>query len=528
MTSSKTVSRSPLPSASVGETEFQELLQTANFGFHCETPKLIETHISWVLLTGEFAFKVKKRVKFTFVDYSTLAKRKHYCEKELELNRRFAPDLYLSVVPISLINNELHFEDDSNIVDYAVKMSQFDQSEILANSLTHPDLDGCAFERFGVHLATLHDQSAQFAQPRVESEISQKIRTTLLKRFGIESSPTMGIGPTPGDANQVSKDAKENISFLLTQWRNSNLTEPLRRLELWTSNEIARLTHRFRSRKLHGFIRRCHGDMHLNNLLFRSGEIAAFDGIEFNENFQFVDTASDLAFPLMDLVAFEKSAWAFRLLNSYIETARDFELLDVIQFYIVYRALVRAKVTWMNPENHTNDLHREAVAPWLRYLNTALSMAQPATPFLAITHGLSGSGKSTRALEYVENQGAIRLRSDVVRNWMPSQGSEKYSDHSRTQVYRYLRELATRVLNTHHSVIVDATFLAREHRRMFEELAKTKRIPFKILNCDAAPDVLRQRLSTRTNDPSEANLEVLDWQLANRVPLTISELEFVE
>jgi uncharacterized protein len=475
--------------------------------------KLLETHISYVVLTGDYAYKIKKRCKFNFVDYSTLDLRHHFCLKELEYNRRLAPELYLEVVPIyEKENGSLRVAASPEVspgsaqpIEYAVKMRQFPQEIILSARVDHHELTAASVDQFAKDVARFHDEIERVA-PELEC-----IQPNRIRQDAIDNIVALQAG--------LSQDARSH-SLLMS-------------LLDWTEREFDLRKRAFQSRIERGFVRRCHGDMHLNNLIQLQGRVLAFDCIEFNEEFQWIDVLSDLAFPFMDFVAKGRSDLAWRLLNAYLEARDDWLGLEVLRFYAVYRALVRAKVHWMAAPKRLTSGCRIGVdpqpGPWEPYIKTAVSLAFPAPPRLTITYGLSGSGKSTKAMKSVEKQGGLRIRSDVERNRVSKSSSthRKYAQESKDQIYVHLCELSRLLLSWNYNVIVDATFLKHAWRQRFRELAENMQVAFELLACEAPIDELERRIANRRSDASEATMAVLHQQLAENEPLTERELAHV-
>ncbi len=501
------------------ELEIERLLTAAAFPHAVDNLQLLETHISWVILAGEFAYKIKKPVKFEFVDYSTLPLRRKFCELEVELNRRFAPNLYLGVVPVLASEGQLKIgaadwqQGSSTIepLDYAVKMRQFPQTAIVATRLQHPALTAESVEEFGKYIARFHDA--------IECAI-----------------PTMKcVQP-----DCIAKDALDNFESLKAAFNNDYRCGLLQKLERWSVEQLRLLTTKFEQRLNSGFVRRCHGDLHLKNIVQLDGQLHAFDGIEFNEELQWIDVLSELAFPVMDFTARGRGDLGWRLLNSYLEATGDYDALDVLRFYLVYRALVRAKVTWLNPQNRApavreedgdGDLNLDQLAgPWDKYLGAAKHFAFDLQPQLSITHGFSGSGKSTLAINAIEQHGGIRLRSDVERHRLAGKFkvTDKYTPEMNEWVYAQVLNLAERIAEAGFPVVADATFLLFKHRQPFQELAEKMKLNFRIIACEASFDELCRRLRERGPDPSEATTGVLEQQMETHDPLTTEELQFVQ
>ena len=459
--------------------------------------RVVETHISWVFLTGSFAYKIKKPVTLPFLDFSTLRRRRHFCLEELRLNRRLAPDLYLGVVPIGgstaapRVGRKPAFE-------YAVKMRQFPDTARLDRRLAGNALPAAALPEFAERLARFHLGLTAIAAPAA----------------------------TPTDA------ARRNLAQL----------EPLARgvarhavhaLRAWTEREGAGLASLFAERAAAGAYRECHGDLHLQNLLLQGGEIVAFDALEFDVQLRRIDTMSEISFLAMDLIAHGRSDLAYTFLNRYLEITGDYGALDVLRFYLVYRALVRAKVCAIKAAQRAGKRR----APFGPYLATAGALAAPARrPLLLITHGLSGSGKTQLTTELVARLPALRLRSDLERKRLhglhadarthSAVGEGLYAAAPSRQTYAELGKHADRALRHGFNVIVDATFLRAGERSVFRQIAAANEARFAILDCTAAPGELRRRIRARAaaaRDASEATLEVLEQQLRDRQPFDSSD-----
>lgn len=434
----------------------------------------IETHISWVLLAGAFAWKVKKPITLPFLDYSSIDKRRACCEEELRLNRRFAPQLYLEVVDL---NGEP-----------AVKMRRFDEAQRLDHVSANGDLTGAQLSAFA------RDLSAYQA--------------------AVLPTPTFGI------PESILADALENFAELKRLLPDA--VGHLGRLKQWTQNEFARRQSDFIRRKAQGKIREGHGDLHLGNLILLGGRIVPFDGIEFNANLRHIDVASEIAFTLLDLLDHQRPGLATWLLSEWLTYSGDFDALTVLRFYLVYRAMVRAKVTALQ-ENRDASLN---------YLSFALRLTNPPAPTLTITCGLSGSGKtylSSRRLASADFLHTVRIRSDVERKRLyglppnADSGGTIYGPAATLRTYAHLAEIAEQALHAGWSVIVDAAFLKRAERATFARLAHTLGVRFAILAAEATPATCAARLATRKNDASEATAAVLADQLQWFEPLDANE-----
>lgn len=460
--------------------------------------QLIETHISWVFLCGPYAYKIKKAINLGFLDFTTLDKRKFYCEEELRLNGRLAPELYLAVVPITGTPDQPQLGGSGEAFEYAVKMRRFPQ-EVLLSYMQQQNLLA------NTHIDQIIAQVAGFHQ----------------------TIPAATEGTEYGDPEHVAAPVRENIVQIREHLRDSRHVQLLDRVNQWAEHEHQARYEQFRQRKQRGFIRECHGDMHLGNMAVVDDRVVIFDGIEFNPDLYWIDVMSEAAFLCMDLEYHKKRDFAFRFLNGYLEKTGDYLGLRVFRYYLAYRAMVRAKVACIRLSQQTGrDLQSPDAQEFERYLRLALSYTQPQRPALFITHGLSGSGKSTLSGPLVEPLATIRIRSDRERQRMFGKGKREgeaatigggvYSEDATRQTYAKLAELAEAVLESGYSAIIDATFLGRQQRDLFKQLADHLGVPIRILFFRADADVLRQRIRERQHagrDISEADLSVLEHQL---------------
>jgi aminoglycoside phosphotransferase family enzyme/predicted kinase len=458
--------------------------------------RLVETHISWVFLTGRYAYKVKKPVKLPFVDFSTLKRRKHFCEEELRVNRRFAPELYRHVVPIggSLAAPRI---GRTPAFEYAVEMQEFPSDARLDRRLAADGVPRAAFGELGARLAELHA-----GLPRVRRPAAEDISATALRNV----------------------DELERVM-------NGRGRRTLAALRAWTEDECARLTPVFARRAAAGAHRECHGDLHLQNLLWRDGKIVAFDALEFDRKLRDIDVVSEIAFLAMDLQAHDRVDLEYELLSRYLETGGDYGGVDVLMFYLVYRALVRAKVAAIKAAQAAAEGHDAE-----RYLATAVELAAARAPLLVITHGLSGSGKTTATDELVSRLPAIRARSDLERKRLhgleplgrsgSGLGAGLYAASANAKTYAALGEIADTLLRNGQNALIDATFLRRSERGDFRQIAAANAARFAILDCAASPAELKRRVRARARrgrDASEADLDVLEHQLSTVEPLDRAE-----
>ncbi len=469
----------------------------------------IETHASWVILTGAHAYKIKKPVDLGFLDYSTLEKRRSACYEELYLNHRLAPELYIDVVPITGSVNTPHMNGVGDAIEYAVHMREFDQSCRLDHMLERGVLGMEDMDAAAKHLAAFH-AAAPISDPS--------------KHYG-----------RARDIHRVVLDNFSAITPLLAGKQASRFTS----LQTWSDSQYRKRRIEMNTRFNLGYVRECHGDLHLANLVKYRARILAFDRIEFSEALRWIDVMNDSAFLVMDLLFHKRTELAFRFLNSYLQVTGDYRGLSVLRYYLVYRALVRAKVALLQA-GQAGDTTASAATKQdaYRHIELADSFIQPRQVQLILMHGLSGSGKTWLSDRLMTAMPAVRLRSDVERKRIHGQiieaqssdvpGEGLYSQSAAQRTYRELAELAEQVCRAGWTVIVDAAFLRIWQRRMFEDLAARLAIPCVILDCQASDTVLKQRVEQRrveANDISDADAAVLQYQLRTAQPLEAHERE---
>lgn len=455
----------------------------------------IETHVSWVLLDGEHAWKIKKPLELGFLDFRELEIRRHCCEEELRLNRRLAPSLYLDVVPVTGAPDLPRFGGTGPAIEYALRMKQFAAGALFSELLDAGRLTGAIIDRIAERLAAFQAVAAP-ADP----------------------------GTPWGSAQRIRADVGAVLKTLAQGAPAADLAGTLR----WCEAEGGALAATFEARKATGAVREGHGDLHLANLVLLDDGPTAFDCIEFDPGLRWIDIQCDIAFPVMDLHARGRPDLAARFLDRWLAASGDYEGLAVLRYYLVYRALVRAMVAMIR--------RPAAGADASGYAGLARRLSEHADARLLITHGLSGSGKSHVSGGLVESAGAVRLRSDVERKRLAGlaalassdspAGAGIYDARTSSLTYARLRECARAALRAGWPVIVDATFLRSDERDAFRTLAHELRVPFAILHCHAAPDVLRERVRARAargDDASEADLAVLEQQIARHDPLRADE-----
>ncbi|HEY8510265.1 MAG TPA: AAA family ATPase [Steroidobacteraceae bacterium] len=457
----------------------QSLLQPEAYPHPVSAVQLVETHVSWVLLTGEFAYKIKRPVKYAFIDLSSRERRAFYCEEELRLNRRFARELYVDTCAITLADGKAKIGGEGEPIEHAVRMRQFDRADELDRLLAAGRITPEELDVFGRYLADIH-----------------------------ESLPAAGEGDEWGSFRVVQRVLTSNIEECGELPAVAGLKEPL--LTLLNAAEPVLGT-----RRREGRVRECHGDLHSGNVVRYGGRLIAFDCIEFEPAFRWIDVAEEVAFLVADLQArgFRTHAHAFR--TGYLARSGDYGMCRVFPIYAAHRALVRAKVTSLA---HQEERHQA-------YANTARDWLTPKKPVLLLMYGLSGCGKTWLAERLASHIDAIHLRSDVERKRLAGIAEQArsgsglqeglYARSVSAQVYERLAQCARDALAGGFNVIVDATFQRRDDRARFRELAAEAGIPVRVIHCRAPAHVLEQRIIERARkgkDASEADLSVLQWQ----------------
>ncbi len=475
--------------------------------------EVLETHISWVILTGEHAYKIKKPVNLGFLDFSTLEERRRCCVEELRLNRQFAPALYEAVVKITGSPDDPRIGGDGAAIEYAVKMREFPQSALASRLLTGGAITDAQIDALGLRIAEFHAGAGVSAR-----------------------------GSPYGTPEAVINPVRENLIQLKRLLPETADQARLHELHIWIEREYDALRTKFTARQAEGRVRACHGDLHLGNIVMLDGQLTPFDCIEFNPALRWIDVMNETAFLVMDLTDRGRTDFAYRFLNAYLEATGDYAGLEILPFYLVYRAMVRAKVHGLRAMQDG-----VAAAERTRLLDVSRSYVELAQrcaydmrgerPAFILMHGVSGSGKSAAARALAGRIGAIRLRSDIERKrlnglapLMPS-GSKLasgiYTPDLTLATYGRLLDLARMAVKAGHAVIIDAAFLKRWQRDLFRRTAQASGIPFVIVNVTAPEPMLRARIAARAaagGDPSEASQAVLTRQLARADVLTADEL----
>jgi hypothetical protein len=456
---------------------------------------LIETHISSVLLAGDCAYKLKKPVNFGFVDFSTLLLRTHFCAEELRLNRRTAPQLYLDVQPVTGTLDAPQVGGAGEPIDHLLRMRRFDPAQVLDQVAARGELTAAHIDALSTAIADLH-RAATCAE---------------------DDSPF-------GTPETVQRWVEGNLALVRADCHAAIDRARVDALADWTRHRFERQRALIESRRRAGFVREGHGDLHLGNVVLIDGRPVLFDALEFNEELRWIDVVSDVAFLFMDLLDHGQSALAWRMLSGYLEATGDYDGVALLHFYAVYRALVRAKVALLRVQQPAAPpiVRVRAQRTFAHYLALAEGMAQSRqSPQLVVMTGLSGSGKSTVALELAAQLGALRVRSDVERKRLAGieatgRGAEAlYAPRMTELTYDRLQSLAATLLEARVSVVIDAASLRADERRDLARIATAHGCPATVVACEAPPALLEARVAARTaagRDPSDATLDVLARQ----------------
>ncbi|MFS2106490.1 bifunctional aminoglycoside phosphotransferase/ATP-binding protein [Ralstonia sp. Ralssp135] len=475
------------------------MLEPASYPHPAADLQMIETHLSWVFLAGEFAYKVRKPIKLDFVDFSTLRARQIDCEEECRLNRRLAPALYLGVVPISHdpATGRICVSGQGTPCEYAVCMRRFAQQDLLS--------------------AMAHDGRLRAGEIDALADLIADFHAT---------APVCASGSddgTPASIRRTLEDCAAGVIALSTESQIAAATVALLR------QHASRLEATFASRRRSRHVRECHGDLHLGNIVSMNGQPTPFDCLEFSQSLRRIDTMYDTAFLFMDLLATGLHGMAYRMINRYLERCGDYGGLAVLPFYASMRALVRARVLLERAHqlDATPDLAARPRAEARCMLDLSRELLCRNDACILLMHGLSGSGKSTRAAQLAEAERMIRVRSDVERQRVAHPAAvDRYLPRAIERTYRRLAAVCKLGISAGFPMIADATFLAERQRRRFFSLASRLGVGLAIADCVADVDTLRMRIRNRMRagaDASKADLHVLDAQIATQQPLNVEE-----
>ena len=460
--------------------------------------EVIQTHISYIFLTDTYAYKVKKPVDFGFLDYTTLARRRQMCEREVALNSRLCPDIYLGVVELRENGGSLSIGGPGETVEVAVRMARLPRERMLRNVLARGEGNEALFERIAVTLAEFHR--------RAPAPTAGGITGIERPKFNCDEN----FAQTEKYVDTII--GRNTFEFI----RNST--------DLFFRRKAGLFARRVEERRIVDG----HGDLHLDSIC-ATEPIRIFDCIEFNERFRLQDAAEEVGFLAMDLEFHGYAPFARAFVDAYVEASGDTELMELLAFYKTYRAYVRAKINSFASEDlHIPPAARDASrATASRYFELAAHYAAACNPRrLVVTCGLTGSGKSTLARKLGELYALQLIRSDVVRKglaglepgerrWLPFDQGE-YSPVMTERTYTAMLERAETLLASGHSVVLDGCYTKRAQRAGAVELARRLSLPFLLLECRTSEDVIRERLERRAQKAgtvSDGRWEIYSGQL---------------
>jgi aminoglycoside phosphotransferase family enzyme/predicted kinase len=472
---------------------FDYLKNPKFFGPDVSSVQVLQTHISYVALTGTYAYKVKKPVNFGFLDFSTLDKRKYYCEEELRLNRRLSPEIYLDVLPITQRGDTLELNGDGTIVEYTLKMKEFPQKYIMTNMLQKGKITEETIDRLCAILVNFY---------------ATQDRSEELTKYGeIEA-------------------VKQNIDENFEQTKPMiDITVP-KEIYMFVKDAAARFFEQkkdvFEQRMKDGRIAGCHGDLHSGNIVVAPHAIHIFDCIEFNDRFRFCDVASDIAFLAMDLDYVNHPYLSSYMIQQYVEKSGDTTINSVLNFYKSYRAFVRGKIHGFQLNDpHIDSKTKNSIVDAAKkyfdlsqyyaalFSNTLLHQKKPV---LFLVCGLSGTGKSTIARKIGVDYGATQLNTDVVRKELAGINQfERHYDEFNTglydpkkidDTYEQVMKRAATVLKNGGNTVLDATFQKRNYRDMALKTAKEHHASLIMVQCVCPDAVVKKRLEARAQKKS--------------------------
>jgi uncharacterized protein len=471
---------------------FQKMLRPEFYPHPVQEPiGFVQTHISYVFLTGDYAYKAKKPMNFGFLDYSTLEKRQHFCTEELRMNQRGAPGLYLDVLPITQSGEDFELGGTGEAVEYVVKMRQFPETALLSSISDRGELTEELLVRLAKAIAQFHKTCPSSDYVRSFGEVAQ-----IRQAFDENYEQTVGYIGGPQTQQQFNET------------------------KAYTDRFFAERGELFGDRIQNNWIRECHGDPHLGNICLWEDQLMLFDCIEFNESFRLVDVMFDVAYIVMELEMRQRPDLSAIFVSTYVEETGDWEGLQVLPIYVNRQTYVRAKVTsfMLNDPSVPEAEKKKGSEKAALYYRLAWEYSKPKQGKLFLTCGLSGSGKSTTARELARQTGGIYIRSDAVRKHLGGialdqrGGDELYSAEMTEKTYGKLMELGMTLAKQGYTVILDAKYDRQALRGTVIEAAKAAGITLQIMHCDAPLEVLGDRLRQRTGDIADATADLLPQQ----------------
>lgn len=493
------------------------LMDPSCYPHEVDDVEIVETFNSIVALTGERAYKIKKPLDLDDVDYSTLERRFHFCHEEVRLTRRFAPHLNMRVIPVTGTPDEPRLNGSGTPFEYAIQMCQFPRDKCLDHILRSDERTGLEIDQLGRSVATFHN--------RIES-----------------AHP----GTEYGHSNQIRKQFQQHLETVRSSM--DDRTKLVSSVSSWLEQRHNQLGDRFSERRKRGFVRECHGDLHIKNITRIDGSFLLFDFADYDERLRWIDTMREIALLFIDFLRWRRPDLAWEFLNEYLDWTGDYDGLDVFRFYTVFRGLEREALLTVRKkymEQHNKQYLDEAGYRAGKFLETVEPITELPSPQLIILHGLPGSGKSTFVRRLIKRYGGIHLTADIERKRLhgmdPLDRSKRerdaellqgvYSPASAERTYTRLRNLSEHILKAGYRVFVDATFLKRHHRDKMRHVSNVLDVPFRILKVWVREEELIERVRSREEGEeesvSEADLSVLAHERESMEPLEEDEQQDV-
>ena len=469
--------------------------------------ELVETHVSYLFLTGSYVYKVKKPVDYGFLDFTTLERRRHFCHQEALLNRRLSPEVYLGVVEVRRNGNSYAIEGPGETVEYAVQMRRLPRANVMSELLRRRALSTAQVRQVAERVHSFH-QAAETGPDITALGGLETVRSNVLENFA-----------------QTERYIEQTVS-----------RRDFRRAQAYSQAFLAEREDLFAQRADAGRIVDGHGDLHSAQIFLDDNDnVAIIDCIEFNERFRYGDVASDLAFLAMDLDYYRRDDLSRALVDAYIEASGDRGVEELLDFYKCYRAWVRGKVTSfrLDDPSLSPQAKRSLANEARRYFRLASRYARPSGPVLLLTAGLVGTGKSSLARDLAGPLEAEVLTSDVIRKEMAGipvterqfapWGTGLYTEESIEDTYAELHRRAEASLRSGRSVVLDASYRKRAWREAALDIARRAHVPALVLECAAPEEDVRARLERRLRRnrvASDGRWEIYAQQKASYEPVT--------
>lgn len=479
---------------------WDKLINFESFPFKISQLKVIQTHISYVFITDEFVYKIKKPVNFGFLDFTTLKKRKYFCEREVELNRRLSPEIYLGVVPVTERNGNFEFEGKGKIVEYAVKMKKLPEEGMMKELL----------------------QKGEITEKHIDLIVNILVPFYKSAETGEKVNPYGSIETIFYNTNENFEQTKNFVGVALTEEKYNHIIN-------YNNTFIEQKKELFGKRIKEGFIRDGHGDLYSANICFDDlRKVYIFDCIEFNERFRCGDVCCDISFLAMDLDYHRYKNLSKYFIETYIEKSKDKDIYELLNFYKCYRAYVRGKIgcfTYASSEISEEERKR-ALESAQRYFDLAYYYAG-GIPKIIVFFGLSGTGKTFLSQNILKKIPAVYIASDITRKKLLNLDPNKhyyaqfekgiYSPEITLKTYEKMIEMTIEEVSYGRDVVLDATFREKKFRDLLRKRLKNVKAKVYWILCTAKDEVVKERIFKRTleNTYSDALWDIYILQKKN-------------